>query len=65
MSCHSAVSWLFMPHQNGSALQHWVQNSVSEPEPHLLAGAGVVTRCGTGSGSSSDGSGSDNGNKHG
>jgi hypothetical protein len=42
--------------------------SVAEPEPHLLAGAGAVTRCGSGfgsDGSGSDGSGSDNGIKHG
>jgi hypothetical protein len=36
----------------------WVLNSVAEPEPHLLVGAGAVTRCGSG------GSGSDNGIKH-
>jgi hypothetical protein len=35
--------------------------SRSREEPHLLAGAGAVTRCS----SSSDGSGSDNGIKHG
>jgi hypothetical protein len=35
-------------------------SSVAEPEPHLLVGAGVVTRCGSGS----DGSGSDNGITH-
>jgi hypothetical protein len=35
-----------------------VEKSVAEPEPHLLVGAGAVTRCGSG------GSGSDNGIKH-
>jgi hypothetical protein len=37
-----------------------VHCSVAEPEPHLLVGAGAVTRCGSGS----DGSSSDNGIKH-
>jgi hypothetical protein len=40
-----------------------------EPEPHLLVGAGAVTRYGSGGsgsdGSGSNGSGSDNGIKHG
>jgi hypothetical protein len=40
-----------------------VLRSRSRKEPHLLVGAGAVTRCG--SGSCFDGSGSDNGIKHG
>jgi hypothetical protein len=40
-----------------------VLRSRSRKEPHLLVGAGAVTRCGSGSGS--DGSGSDNGIYHG
>jgi hypothetical protein len=40
-----------------------VLRSRSRKEPHLLVGAGAVTRCGSGSGS--DGSGSNTGIKHG
>jgi hypothetical protein len=39
-----------------------VLRSRSRKEPHLLVGAGTVTRCGSGSGS--DGSGSNNGITH-
>jgi hypothetical protein len=42
-------------------VQKVLPNSVAEPEPHLLVGAGAVTRCGSGS----DGLGSDNGIEHG